>query len=114
MNTVESTVDELRREVEALDQKVESLARQVTEARMNAWETRVEQLQLEVALGRMELRDELAPRMERLRAALESGRRELSLVPGLVREAFTDASVDLGPVFQQLERAYTEAREAMS
>jgi archaellum component FlaC len=107
-------LETLREEMARLDRKVEALSARMTDMVMNGWEARIDQLQLQAALGRMEVRDEVQPRIERLRKAYETARNQLAPIPGMVGDALEDASADLRPVLEQLDRAYKDAKAAIS
>ncbi|MGA7271226.1 MAG: hypothetical protein WB239_09160 [Acidimicrobiia bacterium] len=107
-------VEALREEVARLDRKVDALSARVTDTVMRGWEARIDQLQLQAALGRMEMRDEVEPRIQRLRNAFEAARSQLTPIPGMVSDVLEDTSADLSPVIDQLERAYKDAKAAMS
>lgn len=107
-------VDALREEVARLDRKTDALAARVTDMVMKGWEARIDQLHLQAALGRMEVRDEVEPRIERLRNAFEAARAQLTPIPGMVGDALEDTSADLRPVLDQLERAYKDAKAVIS
>lgn len=107
-------VEALREEVARLDRKIDALSARVTDMVMKGWEGRIDQLQLQAALGRMEVRDEVEPRLQRLRKAFEAARSQLTPIPGMVSDALEDTSADLGPVLDQLERAYKDAKAAIT
>lgn len=109
----ESVQQQKDEEIQRLRRRVEDLERRLADVEVMGWEGRIEQLQLEAALGRMEIRDELTPRVDRLRQAFESARQELQQVPTLVGEALEQTSEGLRPALEQLKRAYDEAREAI-
>lgn len=102
-------LEELEHRVEELQARVDKLTQALADTEVSTWQTRVEQLQLQAALGRMEVRDELSPLMERLRSAYEAARAELTQVPELVGEA----AEDLRPALGKLERAFEEARREL-
>lgn len=106
----DTRIEELERQVEALTDRVESLTEAVADAAVENWQTRIEQLQLQAALGRMEVRDEITPVMERLRNAFEAARSELTEVPAVVGEA----AEELRPALRRFEKAFDEARRALS
>jgi predicted nucleic acid-binding Zn-ribbon protein len=109
----ESAQQEQNEEIQRLRRRVEDLERRLADVEVMGWEGRIEQLQLEAALGRMEMRDELTPRVDRLRQAFENARQELQHVPTLVGEALEETSEGFRPALEQLKRAYEEAREAI-
>lgn len=100
-------------EIPRLRRRVEDLERRLADVEVMGWEGRIEQLQLEAAPGRMEIRDEITPRVDRLRQAFENARRELQQVPTLVGEALGKISKGFRPALEQLTRAYDEARAAI-
>lgn len=106
----DTRIDELERKVEDLSNRVEKLTEALADTAVENWQTRIEQLQLQAALGRMEVRDEITPVMDRLRNAFEAARSELTEVPALVGEA----ADDLRPALRRFETAFDEARRALS
>lgn len=108
--STDTRVDELERKVEDLSNRFEKLTEAVADTAVENWQTRMGQLQLQAALGRMEAREEIAPIMDRLRSAFEAARSELTEVPSLVGEA----AEDLRPALRRFEKAFDEARRALS
>lgn len=108
--TTDPRLTDLERQVEELTAKVAKLTEALADSEVKGWQTRLDQLQLQAALGRMEVREEMAPLMERLRAAFDAARSELTQVPDLVAEA----ADDFRPALRQFEKAFEEARRALS
>ncbi len=113
MSGTSEAVEALREEVARLDRKVDALSVRMTDMVMKGWEARIDQLQVQAALGRMEVQDDLEPRIERLRKAFEAARIQLSPIPSMVGDVLEDTSADLRPIFDQLDRAYKDAKEAI-
>lgn len=109
-----SDVETLERKVESLDRTVNRLARQVADAEMAGWEARIEQLRLEATLGRMEIEDELADRLTRVREAYQAARKELDDLPELVGDTIAVLPDRLRPALDMVESAYREAREKLN
>lgn len=109
-----SDIETLERKVETLDRTVNRLARQVADAEMAGWEARIEQLRLEASLGRMEVEDEFADRLNRLREAYQAARKELDELPELVGDTIAILPERLRPALDIVERAYREAKEKLS
>src|SRR5690606_11696950 len=103
-------IAELEARLDGLADRVDKLTRALADNQAFGWEARVEQLRLQSALGRMELRSGFEPTDERLRNAFEAARAELRDVPELVVEA----AGELRPAFERLERAFDEARRAIT
>lgn len=106
-------LQELRESIGELSRKVERLTEQVVESRLEAWNGRLENLELQAHLGQMELRDEAQSRLDQVRESWSRARRTLDDVGDATGAAFESAMDDLKPALTELRTGLEEAAKAL-
>lgn len=99
IDALESQIGELRDQLETLNQDL-------VDAQLDAWRSRVEELELQARLASMDARDEVSSLIDQLRACLTEAREQLKGVTGSSSEAM--ASLRTG-----LDQAADDVRTAL-
>lgn len=98
-------------QVDHLGRQVEELTTFVARSQLDQWQSRIDDLELQIALARMTLREEAAPRIDELRSRLEKARGELATVGERAGSAWGSLSAGLRSAIGELKDAFEETRE---
>ena len=89
-----ATTDENKTRIDALElrlgdlqDEVDRVNRELVEAQLDAWKSRVEELELQVRLASMDARDDVAPLVEQLRNRWLDAREQVARAGGAASEA---------------------------
>jgi len=95
-------IAQLEERLEALSQQQAELRRQLAEARSDQWQARIDDLDVQAHLGKMEANDRMQPLIEKLRnqwldarQQFESGASTASDVIDRLRDGFEQAGRDI-------------------
>lgn len=102
---------ELEARIDRLTEKVDRLAEAATDSQAREWEARLQNLQLQAALGRMDARDELEPLIARLRKAYDTAKTQLSELSDPLGEgaaAYREAREKAEKAFEEAWRVLTD------
>ena len=98
--------DELQERIQALEDKVEQLRRDLLDNQVEDWKARIDALEMQAHLGQMEAREELNPLVERLRNRWLDAREQADKA----RSAAGDA---LGSLAEGAKKALGDLQQAM-
>ncbi len=103
------TLESLKDQVAELREELTDLNRRFLEEQLEAWGARLDELDIQLHLGRMDVRDDLTPALERLQERLSSARTEAEQLRGnagdavkAAREAVQKALSDLRSGMQEV------------
>jgi TolA-binding protein len=110
----EERIAKLEARIEALQTKQAALHQQLTDAQIEQWQARIDDLEVQVHLGAMEANQKLAPLMDQLRntwiearAQLEDKAETASSVADTLRTGVENA-------YRELRKAVLETRNTIS
>ncbi len=116
---------EMEKEAEAgaepFERQVDHLSRQVAEmmsfmagSQLDQWMARIEDLELQASLARMELREEAGPRIEDLKGRLETARTELATAGDKAGDVWGVLSEGVRAAFADLKAAFEETKDLVA
>lgn len=116
---------EMEKEAEAgaepFERQVDHLSRQVAEmmsfmagSQLDQWMARIEDLELQASLARMELREEAGPRIEDLKSRLETARTELATAGDKAGDVWGVLSQGVRAAFADLKAAFEETKDLVA
>lgn len=112
--TNDERIERLEAQLEKLQQKQAELHRQLTEAQIDQWQGRLDDLEVQLHLGSMEASDRVNARMEQLRGRWNDARRQLedaastaSSVAETLRDGLQDAFRDVRNALMESKRKVT-------
>lgn len=116
---------EMEKEAEAgaepFERQVDHLSRQVAEmmsfmagSQLDQWMARIEDLELQASLARMELREEAGPRIEDLKGRLETARTELATAGDKAGDVWGVLSQGVRAAFADLKAAFEETKDLVA
>ena len=88
--------DELTARVAALEEQLASLRQQLAESEIDDWKARIDHLEVQLHLGEMGARDQIAPLVEQLRNRWLDARAQLDRVRGAAGGAVSSVSEAAG------------------
>jgi hypothetical protein len=107
--------------VEPFERQVDHLSRQVAEmmsfmagSQLDQWMARIEDLELQASLARMELREEAGPRIEDLKGRLETARTELTTAGDKAGDVWGVLSEGVRAAFAELKSAFEETKDLVA
>ncbi|HXP18741.1 MAG TPA: hypothetical protein VN840_03745 [Streptosporangiaceae bacterium] len=104
--TNEERIAKLEAQIGKLQARQAELHKQLTEAQIDQWQGRIENLEVQMHLGAMETSDKLAALMDQLRGRWADARRQLE-------DATSTASSMADTVRTGLETAFKDVRKAL-
>jgi hypothetical protein len=103
------------------ERQVDHLSRQVAEmmsfmagTQLDQWMARIEDLELQASLARMELREEAGPRIEDLKSRLETARTELATAGDRAGDVWGVLSEGVRAAFSDLKSAFEETKDLVT
>lgn len=106
---------------ESFERQVDHLSRQVAEmmsfmagSQLDQWMARIEDLELQASLARMELREEAGPRIEDLKGRLETARTELATAGDKAGDVWGVLSQGVRAAFADLKAAFEETKDLVA
>ncbi len=109
----ESEHPTFERQVDHLSRQVADLTTFMADSQLDQWRARVDDLELQMALGRMELKEEATPKVEELRLKLDEAKDELAKAGDKASEVWTVISGGLRSAFAELKGAFEETKETV-
>jgi hypothetical protein len=104
--TTEDRIKELEAQVKKLQAQQTALRKQLTQAQIDQWQGRIEDLEVQMHLGAMEVSDQLTARMDKLREKWADARRQFE-------ESIATASSVADTVRTGLKNALDDLRKAV-
>lgn len=115
-----ATTKDLERRLDALEERVEALQKELLEDKVDSLRSRLEELEVQLNLGGKEARDEIAPLLEQLRnrmldlralveRATAAGGEALTAAADNVRSAASDLRTRLEDATSRLRRGGEES-----
>lgn len=112
--TTEDRIAKLEAKIDALQAKQAALHQQLTDAQVEQWRARIDDLEVQIHLGAMEANDRLSPMLEKLRETWLDAKTEIE---GRAETATTVAEtlrIGLESAYHDLRAAVLQARSKVS
>lgn len=103
----EDKIASLEHRIEELDGQLATLREQLSRAQLDQWEGRIDDLELQMHLGSMEMRESLSPVVEKLRNGWLDAQKQ-------VASASSTAGDILDSLHKGLEQAMKDIRDAVA
>jgi chaperonin cofactor prefoldin len=107
MTMADEKVSALEARIDDLESQLEKLREQLVRAQLDQWAGRIEDLEVQLHLGTLELRDRLTPVVDELRNAWNATRTQVTSTSSSAGEA-------LDTVRSGLEKAMADIRQAVT
>lgn len=104
--TTEERIANLEAQIDTLHADQASVSRQLVQARIEQWQARIDDLEVQIHLGTVEAKDKMAALSEELQKRWSAARRQME-------EASTTTSGVADTLKSGIEGAYTELRNAL-
>lgn len=102
-------VSALEARIDDLESQLEKLREQLVRAQLDQWEGRIEDLEVQLHLGTLELRDRLAPLVDELRNAWSTTRTQVTSTSSSAGEALDTVRSGLEKAMADIRKAVTDA-----
>ncbi|CAN5211696.1 hypothetical protein BH09ACT12_BH09ACT12_00830 [soil metagenome] len=104
--TTDERITTLEARIDTLTEAHDAVNRQLAQARIDQWQSRIDELELQVHLGRLEATDRVTEMTAELQSRWSKARRQL-------QEATTTTAAVAGTLQTGLDKAYHELRDAV-
>jgi len=112
--TNEERIDKLEAKIEALQTKQAALHKQLTDAQVEQWQARIDDLEVQVRLGTMEANQRLAPLMEQLRNRWIEARVQIEDKADIATSVTETLRTGVENAYRELRKALLETRDTIS
>jgi len=102
------------RQVDDLSRQVKELTTFMVDGQLDQWKSRIDDLELQMALGRMELKEEAGPKIDELKTKLDEARAELTAAGDKATEVWATLSAGLRSAFAELKDAFVETKHLVT
>jgi hypothetical protein len=104
-------ISSLEGQIADLERQLGEMRRQLSEAELDQWRGRIDDLEVQVHLGTLDVRDRLSPLIEDLRNAWLDAREQLSGSTETASDVVTTLRKGLEQAMGEIRAAVLEARE---
>lgn len=102
-----ATVEQLKARIDQLEEEQDRLRQELSRAQLDEWQGRLDDVGLQLHLGAMELRDQLAPLVEKAQEQLAEARRKID-------EGGSTAADAAAAIRSGFEEAWSDLRAAIN
>lgn len=111
--TGEKTIEDLERELDKVEQDERELREQLAQTQLEQWEQQIEDLEVQLHLAGMEVRDRAEPTVAKLRAEIGDTRSRISSGSTNAADAAEALRHGVQAAWTDLRKALVEARDAL-
>jgi len=111
---VSDNTADLEARIEQLEDQVTKLRQELLQSQLDEWKSRIDQLDVQMHLGSMNLRDELSPVLERLRNGYLEARAQLDQTQSTVGEALGSLLDAAKAAVKDLSKGWDEAIDRLT
>jgi len=83
--------------------------KQKLEAELIEWQTTLEELQVQVKLGSMEVRDKLQPEIDKLEIEMDKAKKEIAKLDDAAEQAWEELKEGANATYESLKDSFKEA-----
>lgn len=112
--TTEERIAKLEAKIEALQTKQAALHQQLTDAQIEQWQARIDDLEIQVHLATMEANDRLAPMLDRLRSTWLEARNQLEGSAETASGVAETLRAGIDGAYRELRAAVLDARSKVA
>ena len=102
----------LEQHIAELQDELKETRRQLTEAQLDKWKGRIDELEVQMSLGRLEATEQMNPVLEQLRNRWLDAQRQLSGATSTGRDVFGSLRSGVESAWDDLRKAIDDARGA--
>ena len=113
MNETDRTT-QLESQITGLEEQLQSLRKQLSEAELDQWRGRIDDLEVQLHLGALDVRERVAPLLEDLRNAWLDARARVSDGTNTASDVATTLGAGLEGAMSEIRTAVLEARSAVA
>lgn len=110
----EERIAKLEARIEALQTKQAALHKQLTDAQVDQWQARIDDLEVQVRLGAMEANQKLAPLMDQLRNTWIEARVQVEDKAEMATTVTDTLRTGVENAYRELRNALVETRNTIS
>lgn len=109
----EERINELQARIAEVEDQLAALREELRDNQLDLWKARIDDLEVQLRLGQMEARDDIAPVLEKLRNLLLDARSQVNSASTSARDALRTLAEGVKDATDRLRSSITDAGSAL-
>lgn len=110
----EDRIARLEAQIRRLEEKQEVLRKQLTQARLDQWQGKLDDIEVQLHLGALEANDRLAPLLDQLKQRWAGAKGQMEEATRTASDAADTLTAGLESAYRELRKAVLETRSKLS
>ena len=107
-------IDDLEQRIDELAHELDRTRKQLTEAQVDQWKGRIDDIEVQLGLAKLETQQQLAPVLEQLRNGLLDVQEQLGRTTSVASDAFSSLRSGVESAVDDLRSALRDARRTVA
>ncbi len=109
----DASINDLTARIEALEAETERLREQLVQAQIDQWKGRIDDLDVQMHLGALDLRDKLQPVVDQFRSNVADARARLGTAASTADDVLANLRKGFDKAVDDISKAVRQARESV-